>query len=181
MWGTSRFGAQTYVLYRLFSRMQVVVSLFFMYIWRDISCGYVLLRHSRGCSYTRMYLKRAVWVYKSDLIALDDSSANIRALTVDAWTFISFRVVAADGTGQCTILEWLNFAMTVVRHVVFLLCITTTSNLIVKRLKMVAVPRDIVFSRKSYENLRFFSSIFPRYSLACFKCTCCIRLYRTII
>lgn len=53
--------------------------------------------------YTDVSEARCVGVYKSDLIALDDSSTNIRALTVDAWTFITFGVDVADA-GQRTIL-----------------------------------------------------------------------------
>lgn len=42
---------------------------------------------------------RCVCAHKSDLITLDDSSANIRALTSDAQTFIAFGVAAAGGRG----------------------------------------------------------------------------------
>jgi hypothetical protein len=51
---------------------------------------YVYTEHDRTrCVY--------VCVYKSDLIALDDSSANIRALTADARTFITSEVDAGAG------------------------------------------------------------------------------------
>lgn len=69
---------------------------------------YVLLR-SILCvrAYAYIYtLEHAVcvYVYKSDLIEPDDSSANIRALTANAQTFIAFEVDAMRG--HRTILEY---------------------------------------------------------------------------
>lgn len=49
---------------------------------RYLVCCYVLPRYS---AWVHVHVRsRAVCVYKSDLIALDDSSVNIRALTAEA-------------------------------------------------------------------------------------------------
>lgn len=119
--GASRLDVQTYVSYRLSSRTRVVVPLFLCVPdVRYLVCRYILPRYSRGCQCTRTLPERAVCMYKSDLIALDDSSANIRALIADVQTFIAFRVDAA--VAGSTILGWPNFAL--VQRVVLLPCIT---------------------------------------------------------
>jgi len=92
-------------------------------------------------------------VYKSDLIALDDSSANIRALIADARAFIASVVDTAMRGGSRDI------GMTeFCRDPRPTRCISPVYHgdrcrqLTVKRVKTIATPRDIVFSRESYEN-----------------------------
>lgn len=132
---------------------------------------------------------RCVYVHKSDLITLDDSSTNIRALTADAQTFIAFGVGAAGHRaggkerGEGAIAR--DIGMTEFRRdprvCISPACITMQSTLIdaanlttAKRIKTIAAPRDIVFSRENPSPIDFFffSTISPRQLWpVCSKCT----------
>lgn len=114
-----------------------------------------------------------MYVYKSDLIALDDSWVNIRTLTAKAQTFIAFGV---DVTVAGSVARY--WGMTEFRRdprdVSYLSRITTV-NLTAKRGKTIATPRDLVFSREFPRKPEpidfFFPPNFRRSIRACRECT----------